>query len=721
MQRRLFTHLVYTVALLLSLLLVLSVSVAQQDEAQSVFRIGVLDTARGPITQGAQLAVRQINEAGGVEGADGTLFRLELVIEPTAEGDDLEEAILDIDQARVIAVLGPVTTEQVLNNLPLLQDLDVPVLTPAIGDTIIASDTSERILRTRAAERLLGSGLANYIINELNADEVVTVQLDRLSTAGRVGFSIALEELNGVDEDTILLEAEDDLIDITQSIAQENPPVVVAYGPPAVASNLYTQLRDIGWVGTFAYPQALEETFLQTVPLDLLGGVITTTTWPLAAVDEESVDFLTAFVRTFGEVPGPIEASAYDAVNLIASAIGSPGPLLDNLRNTRNTEGVQGTLNPTGLRRGELSDTVAVIQLNAVGGPDVVARYQATERLEPEAPDVVIGEPTLTPTPEGVSITIESARQNVRTGPGLNYDVLGQLVQGEQAQVIGATTDFSWVAIQYRGQTGWLATYLLDVFGDRATVPVLTPPPTPTPLPATATPTPEPFADVIVVSASPSNITAGVPTSVNVTVRNAGAQPAGPFAVAATFPPSSTYAAANVSALAAGAETTVQLPMTLTGATGNYSVVIVADLNDQVQEGPQGEANNDDFVFNYRLDRQLILINSATLPTGTPIDLEGNVTPIPDLQYTGAGLNTVADCTGTANCIGLLSPTLSFDTATYDAVTSANGINSTFIPNANLTPGATIGVLTAEGRRGVLRVDSINPGSSITLTYRIYQ
>ena len=68
MQRRLLTHLVYIGTLLLSLLLVLSVSLAQEDEAQAVFRIGVLDSPRGPITQGAQLAVRQINEAGGVEG-----------------------------------------------------------------------------------------------------------------------------------------------------------------------------------------------------------------------------------------------------------------------------------------------------------------------------------------------------------------------------------------------------------------------------------------------------------------------------------------------------------------------------------------------------------------------------------------------------------------------------------------------------------------------------
>ncbi len=116
----------------------------------------------------------------------------------------------------------------------------------------------------------------------------------------------------------------------------------------------------------------------------------------------------------------------------------------------------------------------------------------------------------------------------------------------------------------------------------------------------------------------------------------------------------------------------------------------------------------------------MILINNASLAAGASIDLEGNVSPVNDLQYTGAGLNTAGNCTGTSNCIGLLSPGITWDTAHYGAVTSTTGINTSFIANAALQPGATLGVLTAEGRRAVLRVDAINPGISITFTYRVY-
>ncbi|GAB4509332.1 MAG: hypothetical protein OHK0046_04120 [Anaerolineae bacterium] len=712
------------------LILMVLMGVVQAQDSQPVFRIGVLDSERGPITQGARLAVKELNDAGGVRGAEGTMFRLELVIQPTPEGDDLLFAIENIERARVIAVLGPQTTEDVLNNLPLLQDLNVPILTPAIGDTVIASDSTGVLFRIRGAERLLGSALAGYVTEELNVSSIYTVQLDRNSTAARVGFSVALSQLpNRPDETTLVLDNEEDLIDIVQEILSANPPIVAAFGPPELTGEFYTTLRDNGWAGTFAYNDAAEEAFRTYAPPQQMLGVLGTVTWPVSAVSGPSAQFIDSFVTAFAEAPGPIEAASYDAVYLLAEAIGQPGDLRTNLQQLRDVPGVQGTLNPTGLATGETNDTVAVIQLNALGGYDVVARYAATQRIPLEEEDIInppistrgTATPVPTATPDGVVITIESNVQNVRTGPGLEYDVLGQLRQGEQARVIGATADFSWVVIEFRGQQGWLATYLLDVFGDRSRIPVIAAPPTPTPRPATTTPTAGANADIIIAAASPANITLGTLTNINITVRNVGGVAAGPFAIAATFEPDDVFTAVNLPGLAAGAEAIIQLPVTLTSNTGNYAVAIVADLNNQVPEGPAGEANNTAFTFNYRVDRQLILVNNVTLSAGASVDLEGNVTPVPDISYTAAGLNTVSNCTGTAYCIGLLSPSLNWDTAHYDSITSANGINTTFIANTGLGVGSVIGVLTGEGRRGVLRVDAINPGVSITLTYRIYQ
>lgn len=705
-----------------TMLLMVMIGFSQAQE-QPVFRIGIVDTARGPISSGAQLAVSQINDAGGVRGADGTFFRLELVSEAPQDDGTLDTAVGTIAQASVIAVIGPETTEAVLGNLGLLQSLGVPVLTPALGDTVIASDSLNLLFRTRAAERLQGAALANYLVTDLAAASVATVQLDSSSTASRVGFSLSLSQIpNAPEESTLpILTAAEDLPALVTQVIDSGAAATATFGPPELAAAFYTQLRENGYVGIFAYHLAERTAFREAVPLEQLRGVLGTTTWPLSSVEPTSNAFLNDFVRAFGRVPGAVEAASYDAVLLLAAAIGQPGELVSNLAQISGFEGVQGLLNPVGLQRGELSDQVAVIQLGALGGIELKARYAGLTRLPDEEAPIVADAPTPTPTLDGTFITIKNTVQNVRTGPGLEYDVLGQLRQGETARVIGATINFDWVVIEFRGQNGWLATYLLDVLGNRANIPVIAPPPTPTPGPATATPTAAPTIDVVVVSVVPTTLTVGVTNNLTVTVQNTGAIAAGAFAVAVTLPPDNTYTSAIVSGLAPGQQTVLTLPALLNSTTGNFSAVVVADLNNEVPESPEGEANNDDFVFVYRVDRPLTLLNNSTLGIGNQLDLEGSPTPNFDIQYTGAGLNTVGVCSATANCIGLISPALNWDTSHYDAITAAGGINTTLIPNTALVPGAAIGILTAEGRRGVLRVDAIAPGVSITLSYRLYQ
>ncbi len=711
---------------ILSLLMVLGMSISQ---AQSpVFRIGVLDDERGPITNGARLAVAQINSLGGVEGADGTRFRLELVAQ-SVEIQGLEQAVANLNQASVIAVLGPENLSDLPNDLAALQTLDVPILTPILDDTLILSDQTGLIFRSRAAQVWRGRALADYLRNDLGAITVATVQLDIESTAANVGFTTAADE-EGIDISPSLLLESGNTIDILASdVLEANPQVLVAYGAPEEVSDLYNTLRAAGWNGIFAYDRAGEEAFRDLVPLDRLEGVLGTTTWAFTSPDVASNDFLNTYVRVYGEVPGEVEAASYDAVNLLAEAIRLPGELAANLPALDNIIGVQGLLIPAQLTRGETSNNVAIVRITSFGAPEVVAQYLGSQRLTEVPPIAIVptptsGVPTLvvptaTATPQGVVITITNSVQNVRSGPGLQYPVIGQLQRGDQEVVIGASADNTWVVINFRGQQGWLATYLLDVFGDLNTVPIVQPPPTPTPLPATVTPLATlapPNPDIVIVSATPNAITVGIPFNIQVTVRNQGSVNAGPFAVAASFPPDNLYSAANLSGLGAQQQTVISLTGTLNGSTGRYTAVIVADLNNQLAEGTAGEANNNAFQFSYLLDRPILSTGSITLTPGGGLDLENNGSS-QDVRWNAAG--NALEVVG-ANFIVLI-PNTNYNDIHYDALSPAI-INQTSIPVTSLFTGATIGVITTDGRRGAMRVDSaVAPGGSITLTYRAYQ
>lgn len=683
-----------------------------QAQTGPVFRIGVLDEERGPIVDGARLAVNKINATGGVQGADGTFFRLELIIQPP--GDNLATTLPLLRDASIIAVLGPESDDDIKNNIDALQSLNVPVLTPATGDTTLTDATTGRIFRTRAAQIWQGRALANYLLDDLQLQRVATVQLDNdlETSASIVGFTISATGLRVTPQPALQAQTDGTVQDAVQQIIPANPQAVIVYGQPARAGKLLNSLRDAGYAGIFAYNQVDDVAFRDTTLSANLAGIYATTTWPYTASDEASSTFRDDFVRLYGALPGPIEAASYDAIGLLAAAINRPGELQTNLAQLNNLDGVQGLLRPAQLQSGETSDNAAVVQLGAFGAAQVVARFGGNQRLdinEPIPPTLI---PTIAPTatPEGVVITIKQVRQNVRSGPSTSYDIIGQLSQNEQARVIGATVDYSWVVIDFRGTQGWLATYLLDVFGDLKTVPIIAPPPTPTPVPTT---TPLPVPDIVIIAASvaPSPIIVNQPFLMSVTVRNNGSTNTNQFALAATFPPNNLYASAIIPGLAAGQITTVTLSGTFAN-TGCYAVVIVADLNNEVNEGA-GESNNL-FNVNYCINKPILRQGSQTLNPGDTIDLEGNA------AQGDANWNINAsqlDALFTAR-LGII-PGVSLETVHWDLI-NPNIVNLTSIPRASLTPGTVMGIITADGNRGAIRVDDL-PGNQLRVTFTLYQ
>lgn len=102
--------------------------------------------------------------------------------------------------------------------------------------------------------------------------------------------------------------------------------------------------------------------------------------------------------------------------------------------------------------------------------------------------------PTVTGTPSGPYITVTYAEQiNIRAGPmfsGFSYPIIGVLLPGQTAPVLGKTAGGEWIEIIYQGvsgNVGWVYANLVSI--SPGFVPILLPPPTATPL---TTPTIDP-------------------------------------------------------------------------------------------------------------------------------------------------------------------------------------------------------------------------------------
>ena len=140
----------------------------------------------------------------------------------------------------------------------------------------------------------------------------------------------------------------------------------------------------------------------------------------------------------------------------------------------------------------------ATPQAEPTAGPDLALTVTAQVNLLQALTQTALAptntpEPTFSPapaftaTPSKVTITV-SADTNCRSGPGLDYDIVGALTIGQQAEVVGKSSAANyWVIDNPLGAgTCWLWGEHATITGDAAGLQEIAAPPTVTPLAALA-------------------------------------------------------------------------------------------------------------------------------------------------------------------------------------------------------------------------------------------
>ena len=303
-------------------------------------------------------------------------------------------------------------------------------------------------------------GYQNIAVVQLDAEP--TTQVDTLAFTNAMPITPA---------STVEIQDASQIADAATQLATAAPEVVVAYGNPTSAAELVNALRAAGFAGFFAYPDATDTTFAAAIPPSQRGGIITTATWTVANEDEASNSFTLNYVQAFGDVPTDLSAASYDAIQIIATAINLGGEFAATLDSLTNLGGVQGTLATAELEPREFSNAVSILAFNLFGSVDVLARYAGDVRL-----------------PDEVFAIVTSPVQNVRLGPSIDFEILGQMEQATRLPIIGTNADRTWVVIDFRGQQGWMAAYLLDIRGNLNNTALIEEPPLPTPAAGDATP-----------------------------------------------------------------------------------------------------------------------------------------------------------------------------------------------------------------------------------------
>lgn len=145
--------------------------------------------------------------------------------------------------------------------------------------------------------------------------------------------------------------------------------------------------------------------------------------------------------------------------------------------------------------------TITPLSSTSTPTPNATATATATATPTPAAtPTPVVTRVATSPIPTQPSLIVNITALNVRSGPGTQYKVLGQITQSSQPEIIGLANIGQGVWWQIRvpalpGGIGWVsANPIFTTALNTSSVPRVNPPPVATPTPTTAIPTASPSA-----------------------------------------------------------------------------------------------------------------------------------------------------------------------------------------------------------------------------------
>ena len=305
------------------------------------------------IAQGAELAIEEINKAGGIDGKQIELIK----VDNKSENAEATAAALRLaTQEEVDVMIGPATSGNVLATVEIANKNKIPLVTasgtaPNLTENADGS-INEYIFRTCFIDPFQGVVAANFATEELGVKNVA-IYADNASDYAK-GLAAAFKEQIEANGGTVVAEeayvAKDtDFKSTLTLIKSKNPEFIFIPGYYEEVGLIVKQARELG----IDVPLMGADGWDSPKLVELAGGAALNNTfitnhYSSEDPDPKIQDFVTAFNEKYGEAPNAFHALGYDTVYFIKDAIERAGSLdgeaiKDALAATTNIELVSGT------------------------------------------------------------------------------------------------------------------------------------------------------------------------------------------------------------------------------------------------------------------------------------------------------------------------------------------------------------------------------------------
>jgi branched-chain amino acid transport system substrate-binding protein len=304
--------------------------------------------------EGIELAIEEINAAGGINGKKIIPVKYDNQSTPS-EATILANKL--VSQDKVLAILGPATTGCFTSEIPVANKNKVPIATgSATGDNVtFAADGSvhEYVFRICFFDSFQGQVMANFAAENLSAKNAAII-MDSSSDYGKglaENFVKTFTESGGnIVAQEAYVAGDTDFNAILTKIKALNSDVIYIPGYYNEAGLIIKQARNLGLNQPILGADGFDSpTLVDLAGASALNDVYFTNHYSSLDEDPMVLEFIKTFEARYGKKPDAFNALGYDLARFVADAIARAEKLTgeavkDALEATENFAGVTGTL-----------------------------------------------------------------------------------------------------------------------------------------------------------------------------------------------------------------------------------------------------------------------------------------------------------------------------------------------------------------------------------------
>jgi branched-chain amino acid transport system substrate-binding protein len=297
---------------------------------------------------GIELAVEEINAAGGVNGK-----KIALIVEDDQGRPEQAKTVVSklINQDKVQAVLGEVASTNSLAAAPVAQEAKIPMITPSSTNPKV-TEVGDYVSRVCFIDPFQGSVMAKFASNTLKA-KTAAILGDVNSDYSKGLTQFFEEEFNRLGGKVVTKEAyaqtDPDFKGILTKIRDLNPDVLYVPGYYGQVGIIAKQARELGMNMPLLGGDGWDSPELWNLGGAALKDAYISNHYSAENPAPEIQNFVKAYRAKYGAVPDSLAALAYDAAKVLADALKRAGTsesskLKDAINATKDFQGVTGKI-----------------------------------------------------------------------------------------------------------------------------------------------------------------------------------------------------------------------------------------------------------------------------------------------------------------------------------------------------------------------------------------